>query len=419
MHQGRYWNALLTLVASASLHACAHGHVENGDRASNRAASAPTEGAWAGYVQKFDAYVRDTHTVGASTLLLRNGVVTSHHETGAGDRELRQPIDANSIFQYGSITKTLTAITVMQLRDRGKLSLEDAVTRYVPELRRVNDSHGWVDRITIRMLLDHSAGFQVATWPWKQGQSWEPFEPTAWEQLVSMLPYQQLAFEPGSRYSYSNPGYIYLARVVEAVTGESWLTYVQKNVFAPLGMTRSYFSATPYYLAEHRSNNYTVVRAANGQLQTRANDRDFDPGITNPNGGWNAPLGDVAKYLAFLTAPVNMGSDMQRTYEIVLKRSTLEEMWQPQLRIASRPSPEPSRDLVRKQVDHIGLSFFIQRRGSRKILGHTGSQAGFHAFLYFDPAAHAGIIAVFNTANGVTSDDALFELREAAIGLLQ
>ena len=110
----------------------------------------------------------------------------------------------------------------MQLRDRGKLSLDDKVTRWVPELREIHDPYGMIDSITIRMLLSHSSGFQNATWPYGNGEPWEPFEPTTWNQLVAMMPYQQLLFKPGSKYSYSNPGFIYLARIIEKMSGDPW-----------------------------------------------------------------------------------------------------------------------------------------------------------------------------------------------------
>jgi len=87
--------------------------------------------------------------------------------------------------------------------------------------------HGAIDKVTIRMLLSHSAGFQNPTWPYKEGKDWEPFEPTTWNQLVAMMPYQELLFAPGSRFGYSNPGFIYLARIIEQLTGDSWEIYVQ------------------------------------------------------------------------------------------------------------------------------------------------------------------------------------------------
>ncbi|MDY6947338.1 MAG: serine hydrolase domain-containing protein [Pseudomonadota bacterium] len=397
---------LLPLLSMVSLPVRAESVGEVTPKRSSTAAGAGA--SWTRYIANFDEYVRATQTVGASTLLVKDGRIAFRHETGMADLERGQRIDANSLFQYGSITKTLTAITVLQLRDRGQLSLDDAATRYLPELRKVSAPAGWADRITIRMLLDHSAGFQVATWPWKQGLPWEPFEPTSWEQLVSMLPYQRLGFEPGERYSYSNPAYIYLARIVEVITGEPWLTYVHKNVFAPLGMDRSYFGTTPYYLAAQRSNNFTIRAAAEGEPPRQANGRDFDPGITNPNGGWNAPLDDVARYLCFLTgaAPTKRSPN-----EIVLARATLEEMWQPQLPILSREG--------RAGEDHIGLSFFLKQRSALRIIGHTGSQAGFHSYLYFNPVTRTGVIAAFNTDNQTQGNESLLALRELAFEMLK
>jgi CubicO group peptidase (beta-lactamase class C family) len=208
----------------------------------------------------FDAYVHADSIVGAATLVMRDGRVLAHHETGFADRALGQRVDTNTIFHWGSITKTLTAIAVMQLVERGRLSLDARVTEYIPELRGVHDAWGSMDSVTVQMLLSHASGLQNGTWPWTQGRPWEPFEPTTWEQLVAMMPYQEVAFKPGTRYSYSNPGFIYLARIVQALSGDPWEAYVQKNIFTPLGLTRSYFNATPWHLAEYRSNNYFVER---------------------------------------------------------------------------------------------------------------------------------------------------------------
>jgi len=71
-----------------------------------------------------------------------------------------------------------------------------------------------------------------------------------------MMPYQEVAFEPGSKFQYSHPAFIYLARVIEAVSGDPYQVYVQKNILLPLGMTYAYFNVTPYHLAGYRSNRY-------------------------------------------------------------------------------------------------------------------------------------------------------------------
>jgi CubicO group peptidase (beta-lactamase class C family) len=367
---------------------------------------------WPAFTQLFDRSVDHDRIVGASALIVRDGRVAARHQHGLADRATAQPVTERTIFHYGSITKTLTAIAIMQLRDRGRLTLDERVTRFVPELRRVHNPYGSMDDITIRMLLSHSAGFQNPTWPYKQGKPWEPFEPATWEQLVAMMPYQEISFKPGSRYSYSNPAFIYLARIIEELTGDPWQTYVQKNIFAPLNLARSYFGITPYYLAADRSHNYTLVRDAKGVQSARDNGADFDPGITIPNGGWNAPLDDLAAYLAFLTNATHGDPATERRYDIVLRHSSLEEMWNPLF-----PTTTAKTD-----SESVGLSFFLVRRGSAKFVGHTGSQAGFLAFMYFNPANGAGIVAAFNTTNDMGSKpghSAFQTIREAALKLIE
>ena len=374
----------------------------------------PVGAGWDQFTQMFDATVDGDHIVGAGVVLIRDGHIVAHHEHGFADRDRGVAITPQSIYHYGSITKTLTAIAIMQLRDRGRLTLDDPITKYVPELRQVHNPFGSMDAITLRMLMSHSAGFQDPTWPYKQGKPWEPFEPTTWNQLVAMMPYQEIAFPPGSRYSYSNPGFIYLARVIEQLTGDPWESYVQKNIFSPLAMTHSYFRTTPYYLAADRSHNYTRVKDASGAEVVRDNGADFDPGITIPNGGWNAPLGDLALYMAFLTDATHGDAAKGKLYDTVLAHSTLTEMWKPLYTI--------KQDGSSVDADAVGLSFFSLRRGDTTFVGHTGSQAGFRAFLFFNPLTGAGVIAAINTDSDLPTGDesaTVQRIRDRALELIR
>ncbi len=287
-------------------------------------------------------------------------------------------MDDDTIFHWASITKTLTGIAVLQLRDRGKLSLDDPVVKYLPELRQVHDPFGDPSEITIRHVLSHSAGFRDPTWPWGGDKDWHPFEPTRWDQVVAMFPYTEVLFPPGSRYSYSNPAVIFLGQIIERLTGDDYEVYVDKNVLKPLEMHRSFFNRAPYHLVRHRSHSYFLD--ASGLREGRF---DFDTGITTSNGGLNAPLGDMAKYLAFL-----MGRDDRReAYEGVLRRASLEEMWRPVLPVSEEPGGRVS----------IGLAFFLERRGGLDLVAHSGSQNGFISHFYLHPPSRRGYIVVFNT----------------------
>jgi CubicO group peptidase (beta-lactamase class C family) len=366
---------------------------------------------WSGYTRTLDDFAAKDGVVGAGAVYVHEGRIAEHHEYGQADRQRGESVEARTIYHWASITKTLTAIAVMQLRDRGKLSLDDRVTRYLPELRQVHDTFGSVDQITIRMLLSHSAGFQNPTWPYKEGRPWEPFEPTRWEQLVAMMPYQEIHFRPGSRFGYSNPAFIYLARIIEQLTGDPYEGYIQKNVWTPLGLTESYFGATPYHLARWRSNNYTIVKDSLGKMVVRANGRDFDPGVTIPNSGWNAPLTDLATYVAFLAGATGGDTTQGRRYETVLKHSSLLEMWRVVV-------PNGGQDTIPGQV---GLSFFLYPRGRTTLVGHTGDQAGFRSFFYLNPKTRDAVITVLNTTDEVNADAAeagWTSVKQAAMALL-
>ncbi len=375
-------------------------------------AAAQTPAGWSDFKKLFQSYVDSDKVVGASVVVLKAGKETGRYDTGFADRATNTRVDSQTIYHWGSITKSLTGISIMQLRDRGKLSLDDKIVRWVPELRTMHDPYGMMDSITVRMLLSHTAGFQNPTWPYGNDEPWEPFEPTTWNQLVAMMPYQTLLFKPGSRYGYSNPGFIYLARVIEQITGDPWDAYVQKNIFAPLEMHRSYFRGTPYFLAAHRSHNYYVRRdSATKTVSTTDNGADFDPGITSPNGAWNAPVSELVKYVAFLTNALVPGVTRDR-YDVVLSRSSLEEMWKPGMPMSQGYESKPS--------EWMGLSFFVLDRDGQRILGHTGSQAGFRSFYYFDPQTQVGIVAVFNTTNYAAPATTIQrQMNDAALALLK
>lgn len=206
--------------------------------------------AWSDLVTEWRSGLEAEGIVGASLGLVHGGALVSHETHGLADLATGRAVDEETIYHWASITKTFTAISIMQLRDRGLISLDDPIVDYVPELRGVHNPFGPMEEITIRHLMSHSAGFRGSTWPWGGSEPWHPHEPTEWSQLVAMVPYTEIRFEPGSRYSYSNPGIIFLGRVIEAVTGDVFEAYVDKNIFRPLGMRRAYFDVTPWHLLE-------------------------------------------------------------------------------------------------------------------------------------------------------------------------
>jgi len=305
-----------------------------------------------------------------------------------------QRIDDATSYNWASITKTMTAIAILQLRDRGKLSLDDPADRYVPELRQLHDAFGSIDGITIRQLLTHSAGFRNPTWPWDCDDSsncdWQPFEPTRWSQVAAMLPYTHIAFEPGSRWSYSNLGYVFLGQIIERLSGDDFEVYIDKNILKPLGMTESYFDVAPYFLEAHVSASY--LRAGSKITPQPFN---FDTGITTSNSGLKAPITDMAKYLRFL-----IGDPGNPLYDVVLKRGSLEEAWTGLL-----PATEPGQPATAYTAGphgsqpKMGLGFFIVEVSGHRYIYHDGDQGGFSSELLIDPADHCASVLAVNTTD--------------------
>ena len=332
--------------------------------------------------------ISEAGAVGAGLIVLRGSKILLSSYVGLADRDKNVAASPDTIWHWASITKTFTAVRVMQLRDRGKLALSDPIVKYVPELRAVHDPYGDVSEITLRMLLSHSAGFRNPTFPWGGDKPWHPAEPTRWEQVVAMLPYTEILFKPGSKYSYSNPGIVFLGRTIEALTGDDYEVAMDKDVFRPLGLAKAFYDRAPYHLEKDMARGYD---GAPGALRpTRAG---FDSGITVSNGGLNAPLPVLAAWLAFLS-----GDGPQ-----ILARASLQEMWTPVL-----PTDVPG--------ESIGVSFFLRDVRGTHWVGHAGDQNGFRSRFWLDPASKLGYVFVMNTnasANGrelfTDVDERLFE----------
>jgi CubicO group peptidase (beta-lactamase class C family) len=340
---------------------------------------------------------------GSSFYAVRDGRTVAADHLGEQDAEAHVAVDERTVYHWASITKTMTGIAIMQLRDRGLLTLDDPIIRFVPELAAVHNPFGGTDAITLRQLMSHSAGFRGGTWPWREHE-WQPFEPKSWAQLEAMLPYTQVEFKPGTRFSYSNPGIVYLGQVIERLSGEDFEVYVDKNILRPLGMHSSYFDRTPPHLLRHRSHSYYIRDG-----KRVAAPFDVDTGVTVSNGGLNAPLPDMAKYVAFL-----LGDPKRRAeYELVLKRSSLEEMWLPQIAAGEDFTQGRMAETTRS-----GLSFFVDRSRGVRFIGHNGDQNGFRAYLSLCPEQRAGTLLAFNTeTKGVRNDPSNRDTAESRIAL--
>lgn len=341
--------------------------------------------------------------VGSSFVFLKDNKALAQHFYGSQNLEKNQKTDENTIYHWASNTKPFTGIAIMQLRDRGLLKLDDPAVKYLPELEKVYNPFGKMSDITIRNLMNHTAGFRNSTFPYKNGKDWQPFEPTKYAQVEAMLPFTEILFKPGTKYSYSNLGIVFLGQIIERLSGDDYEVYIDKNILKPLEMYRSYFDATPYHLLKFRSHSYYIE---NGK---RTEGRfDADSGITVSNSGLNSPLPDMIKYLNFL-----IGDESKKEiYEGILKRSTLEEMFRPT--IAAPLDANGNKNFT----TDIGLIFFLDNQNGETYLGHGGDQNGFISYIEFNTKKRTASVLVFNTnlilpENAPPEKDMVGKLRKA------
>jgi len=180
---------------------------------------------------KLDEYMNAATKLGkfsGSVLVAQKGRVLLSKGYGMANYELDVPNTPQTKFRLGSITKQFTAMAIMQLQEKGLLNIDEPVTKYLPDYPKTGD------KFTIRNLLNHTAGVPNLT-------SFPDFISTMTlasplDKTVSRFKDKPLDFEPGSKFQYSNSGYVLLAAVIEKVSGKSYEAFLNENIFQPLGM---------------------------------------------------------------------------------------------------------------------------------------------------------------------------------------
>src|ERR1039458_1762200 len=178
---------------------------------------------------------------GVVTLIATRDKALNLQAAGWADIAAKAPMRAETICWIASMTKPITATAVLMLQDEGKLSVDDPVAKYLPELGDLKTADGKTAKLTLRHLLTHTSGMSEATAAQRK---------TA-HSLADMIPFyvgKPLEFEPGSKWQYCQSGIISLGRIVEIVSGQSFPAFLQKRLFDPLGMkdTTFYLSSEQY-----------------------------------------------------------------------------------------------------------------------------------------------------------------------------
>jgi CubicO group peptidase (beta-lactamase class C family) len=303
--------------------------------ARSQAASAST-----GVSSTVSNYVRSEmerqHIPGVALLVSRAGKIVQAEGFGLSNVELQVPVKPETVFQSGSVGKQFTATAVMMLVEEGKVGLDDPLTKYFP------DAPATWKEVTVRELLSHTAGFGDYPAKFNFRKDWTEAELL---KLVESIP---LAYPPGTKWDYSNLGYLTLGILIHRVTGEFYGDFLQQRIFHPLGMqtTRIISEAD---IIPNRAAGYRLVK---GQLK---NQEWVAPKVnTTADGSLYFSILDLAKWDAALYT------------EKLLKHSSLDLMWTP----AKLKSGQPNKA-------GYGFGWEMEERHGHHVVGHTGAWQGF------------------------------------------
>ncbi|MEM0015032.1 MAG: serine hydrolase [Zestosphaera sp.] len=310
---------------------------------------------------------------GVSIALLKEGEVV--HARGLGFRDLTTSLPATPSTNYhvGSVTKAFTSAAIMQLVERGLVSLEDPVNKYVSVVKS--------DEIRVHHLLTHTSGIPALGYAealidsyYGLGSEWLPTAKPD-DVLTFMAGYQDwFNHKPGERWFYLNEGYVILGKIIEKVSGQSYESYVKLNVLERLGMMKSYFTRDEYVRDEDKATPYIV-------------DKEGKHARVEPLFGVSADGGlfsNVLDLLKFVSMLIDRGSYMGVE---ILSKESVELMEKPHVRL-------PYDSYV---ADSYGLGLTIRSNFlGRRLIGHGGSVLVHTAYIGYVPESRVGVAVLAN-----------------------
>lgn len=325
-------------------------------------------------------------SAGLAVGVIRDGALAWFHGHGVANVVSKAPITPNTVFRIGSITKTFTAIAVMQLWEQGLVDLDAPANDYLRAFRLVPVNPG-LQPATLRHLLTHTAGIGY----------WRRFSDLLRPGLGSgvqagragaapMADYYRrglpVEVQPGTKWVYSNHGFAALGQIVEDATGQPLDAYLREHVFQPLGMVRT--DLRPSWRVRHHSATGYVLRS--GGLRA-VEDREV------PAFGAGAAYSTTADMSCYVNALLHQGANAHGS---VLKPQTVATMYQPHFQ------PDP-------RVPGMGLGFHLGAEGGHRTAGHDGIVAGFLSQMTFAPDDGPGVVVLANTGglDGRGAADAL------------
>jgi CubicO group peptidase (beta-lactamase class C family) len=313
--------------------------------------------------------------VGLAVGVVRNGRLEFFHGHGVADIRSNTPITEDTVFRVASISKTFTAVAVMQLWEQGLVDLDAPANDYLLAYQLV-PAKARFRPATVRQLLTHTAGIAQTVRPSQAAMSgWFGESVTLGRPVPTLAEYYQgglrIHAEPGTTFTYTDHGFATLGQLVEDVSGQPLDRYLREHIFGPLGMAGTDLLRSAR-VQSHLATGYHL-RAGGAKAIT---DRDWIAAAASSV--YSTPA-DMARYLAAL-----LGGGANE-YGSVLKPATLASMFQPHYQ------PDP-------RIPGIGLAFFRVNAGGHLVVEHQGILPGFNSQIFLAPDDGVGVMAFTNGA---------------------
>lgn len=298
---------------------------------------------------------------GAAAMVMKDGEILFSKGYGMASLAYNIPFEVETPTNIGSTSKQFTAFGAALLADRGKISLEDDVRKYIPELPEFEH------KVTLRHLLTHTSGYRefINTLAMRGRNLSSPLDREHIIQIVQRQP--ELQNEPGAEWNYNNTGFALIVEVIERVTEQPFPEWMHENVFKPLDMNNTLYRTNPNEVVRDRSQGYAIGEDGRYQEAT-------DLGGGMGPGGIYSTLEDLAKWLRNFDEPKVGNEDM------------INEMTTPFV-------------LTSGDTTSYGLGLFIQEYKGLKYIHHGGADVAHRSMLMYFPEIDAAVVTQSNNAN--------------------
>ncbi|MCC8431281.1 beta-lactamase family protein [Reyranella aquatilis] len=325
------------------------------------------------------AFAGQEHVPGLAAGIVQQGRLVHATALGLADREAGRPVATGTAFRIASMTKNMTALAILSLRDRGQLQLDAPLAQYVPQFAAVKPATRDSAPVTVRHLITHTAGF-VTDDPW--GDRVLGMSPAELDEVIATG--HLFARPPGLAFEYSNLGYALLGRVLTNVSGEPYQAYMRRTFLEPLGMAHTTFDAP----AAARGD-YAWGYRLDGEVWSR--ERVEPDGEVGAMGGLATTVLDYARYVALLLDAWPARDDPETG---PVRRSSVREMvlWHAPPFV---PDPLPGARAPQPSAYGYGLT-----HSSDALLGmrihHAGGLPGYGSHVLMLPERGWGVFAFGN-----------------------